>query len=66
MKNFVLWAVKKGQPDFAECVIDETQSTDKLQQLKVWAVKNNYHHLRVETYNDNYNTMSDDLKTILI
>lgn len=66
MSNFVLWGTKKGQPDFAECIIDETQNIDKLQQLKVWAVKHGYKNLRVETYNDNYNTRSDDLKIIRI
>lgn len=64
MSNFVLWATKKDQPDYTECIISETQSTDKLQQLKVWAVKKGYHKLRVETYNDDF--MSDELKTILI
>lgn len=66
MNNFVLWGTKKGQPDFTESVIDEVSSIDKLQQLKVWAVKKGYHKLRVETYNDNYNLSFDDLKIIRI
>lgn len=66
LKNFVLWGTKKGQPDFTECVIEDTPDIKKIQQAKVWAVKNQYHHLKVEAYNDNYNIISDDLKTIRI
>ena len=43
----ILWAVKIGEPSWAEQVI--TERSDKIEEAKQWATKNGFDRFRVST-----------------
>ncbi len=61
LKNFVLWGVKKGSPNFAEALISESDKFDKILSDIKWAAAKNYHRLQLYTYDER---QPDDMKLI--
>lgn len=61
LKNFVLWGVKKGSPDYTEAVISERSQFDKILSDIKWAAAKNYHRLQLYTYDDR---QPDEMKLI--
>ena len=51
MKEYILWAVKKGQPLWMEEVIAETRSINELEKIKMQATENGFENLRVMIFN---------------
>lgn len=43
----ILFAVKKGEPDYMEQVI--TNKAERIEDAKVWALNNGFHKMRVST-----------------
>jgi hypothetical protein len=49
--EYILWATKKGNPEYMEQLITETTSLEHLSEAKSWAIQNGYEKLRVMEYN---------------
>ena len=49
--EFVLWAVKIGEPDWAEDVITATTDPKRVEAAKEWAIANGFDRLRLGTFN---------------
>ena len=47
MRRSVLWAVKVGDPNWAEVVIIETERQATMEAAKAWAQANGFDRLRV-------------------
>lgn len=63
LKNFVLFGVKTGQPDYTETIINETSNFEKILSDIKWAAERKYHHMQLYTYDDEPDNMKL-LKTI--